>query len=178
ASSPESARPNAHQAGHHRRSRASRLGRCAGMGKRPPLAATDRMTSEDRAEPQVERIGQPSRITDEGGPSAPVSVVASGLASPEAPVWLGDGCWLVVEMARHRGCITYIDARGEASSVVRTGRPNGLALVEDGTVLVAESLLRAFLRLDGNWRHGEAAWTVLADHSEAGGKPWFPNDLC
>jgi len=61
---------------------------------------------------------------------------------------------------------------------VKTGRPNGLALVEDGTVLVAESLLRAFLRLDGNWRHGEAAWTVLADHTEAGGKPWFPNDLC
>lgn len=135
------------------------------------------MTSDD-PEPQIGRNGQPFRKADESVLSARVSVVAAGLASPEAPVWLGDGCWLVVEMDRHRGCITFIDGHGESSSIVKTGRPNGLALVDDGSVLVAESLRRGFLRVDGNWRHGEATWTVLADRTEAGGELWFPNDLC
>lgn len=147
------------------------------MGKRSWLAAADRMSNADRAESQVEEDGK-SPNPDAGGLSSHVSIQAAGLASPEAPVWLGDGCWLVVEMDRHRGCITFIDDRGDSHSIVQTGRPNGLALVDDGSVLVAESLLRAFLRVVGDWRAGVATWTVLADRTGAGDELWFPNDLC
>ena len=108
----------------------------------------------------------------------PESIVASGLQSPEGPVLLADDTWLVVEMAEARGCVTHIDASGVLSTVCRTGRPNGLALAQDGSVIVAESQLRALLLLTDGWRNRDEDWRVMADRDETGGPLLFPNDLC
>jgi gluconolactonase len=110
--------------------------------------------------------------------SGHIEVVASGLESPEGPLLLDDGTWLVVEMSDERGCVTHVDGDGRRSTVCRTGRPNGLARGPDGSVLVAESKMRALVALDREWRQGGARWHVVADRDEHGGRLLFPNDLC
>jgi gluconolactonase len=107
-----------------------------------------------------------------------VSIVATGLESPEAPVSLDDGTWLVVEMSDARGCVSHVDSDGRRRTVCRTGRPNGLALAADGAVLVAESQTPALLRVAPNWRDEGGSWTVLGDRTEEGNAMLFPNDLC
>jgi len=42
---------------------------------------------------------------------------ASGLREPEGPVLLGDGSWLVVEMAADRGSVTQISSDGRSKSL-------------------------------------------------------------
>jgi gluconolactonase len=106
------------------------------------------------------------------------SIVATGLQSPEAPLLLGDGTWLVVEMTEERGCLTHVGIAGALSTVCRTGRPNGLALSQDGSVIVAESLLQALLLLGSDWRDRGGDWRVVVDRDETGGPLLFPNDLC
>lgn len=100
----------------------------------------------------------------------------AGLASPEAPVQLPAGEWLVVEMASERGCVSHIDATGRVSRLHRTGRPNGLVLTASGDVLVAESLQRNLLRV--RWADPAAPTEVLASADESGRPFLFPNDLC
>lgn len=102
--------------------------------------------------------------------------VAGGLASPEAPVELPDGTWLVVEMADERGCISHVDAVGSVRLVCATGRPNGLALTRSGHVLVAESLRRQLLRV--TLSVPEPVIEVLAVADDDGDPFRFPNDLC
>ena len=107
-----------------------------------------------------------------------ITVVARGLESPEGPVLLADGTWLVVEMAETRGCVTHLDGAGQRRTVATTGRPNGLAQLDDGSILVAETRQPAVLRLDTGWRSEGETWTVLTDRDGVGGPLLFPNDLC
>ena len=100
-------------------------------------------------------------------------IFASDLGNPEGPVLLDDGSWVVLEMHPERGCLTHISADGqERSTIVKTGRPNGLTLDRDGYLWVAESvkppsLLR--VTLDGQVE------TIL---TECDGEPFlWPNDL-
>lgn len=105
------------------------------------------------------------------------SIVASGLESPESPVSLEDGTWLVVEMSETRGCVSHVDSAGRRRTVSRTGRPNGLALASDGSILVAESQMPALLQLSPDWRR-VSTWVVLVERTDQGTPLLFPNDLC
>jgi gluconolactonase len=97
---------------------------------------------------------------------------AEQMGFPEAPVVLPDGSFLFVEMDPAKGCITRFSRDGKTRTIVaRTGRPNGLALGPDGYIWVAETALRALLRmsLDGQYE-------IVAAACE--GKPFlFLNDL-
>ena len=99
-------------------------------------------------------------------------VFASGLNVPEGPVLLQDGSFLLVEMGPGRGCVTHMSADGKTKRIVaKTGRPNGLAVDEDGTIWVAESGTPSLLRvtMDGNVEQ----WLTECD-----GEPFlFPNDV-
>jgi gluconolactonase len=101
-----------------------------------------------------------------------MSKFAEQMGFPEAPVVLPDGSFLFVEMDPAKGCITRISRDGKTrSTVARTGRPNGLALGPDGYIWVAETAMRALLRmsLDGQYE-------IIADACE--GQPFlFLNDL-
>ena len=101
-----------------------------------------------------------------------MTIFADQLGFPEAPVLLPDGGFLFVEMDPAKGCITRFSKDGRSRSVVaRTGRPNGLALDCEGYVWVAETAMRALLKmsLDGKFE-------VIANSCD--GKPFlFLNDL-
>jgi len=106
------------------------------------------------------------------------AVVATGLDSPEGPVSLDDGSWLVVEMAPGRGCVTHVDNDGTLRVICTTGRPNGLALAPDGSVMIAESMRASILRIGTDWRNGSGEWSVVSDNASGLGPMLFPNDLC
>jgi len=97
---------------------------------------------------------------------------AEQLGFPEAPVPLPDGGLLCVEMDPAKGCITRLSRDGATrTTLARTGRPNGLALDPGGFVWVAETAMRALLKLslDGGFE-------VFANACE--GKPFlFLNDV-
>lgn len=97
---------------------------------------------------------------------------AEQLGFPEAPVLLPDGGFLFVEMDPAKGCITRFSKDGKSRSVVaKTGRPNGLAPDRNGFIWVAETAMRALLKLslDGNFE-------VIANSCD--GEPFlFLNDL-
>jgi len=97
---------------------------------------------------------------------------ATGLGTPEGPVVLKDGSWLLVEMSPDRGCVTHISPDGKTRKVLaKTGRPNGLAVDKKGIIWVAESQTRALLRMTMNGQFK----IVL---TECDGEPFlFPNDL-
>jgi gluconolactonase len=97
---------------------------------------------------------------------------ADQLGFPEAPVVLPDGGFLFVEMDPARGWVIRFSKDGKSRSVVaKTGRPNGLARDREGYVWVAETAMRALLRmsLDGKYE-------VIANGCD--GQPFlFLNDL-
>jgi gluconolactonase len=99
-------------------------------------------------------------------------IFVSGLNEPEGPVLLPGGDWLVVEMGSDSGCVTHISPDGRTKRVIaKTGRPNGLAVDKDGVIWVAESQMRALLRMkmDG---------AVDVFLTECNSEPFlFPNDL-
>jgi gluconolactonase len=101
-----------------------------------------------------------------------MSTFASELGSPEAPLFLPDGSLLCVEMSPDKGCVTQLSADGKTRrQLARTGRPNGLALDRSGAIWVAETAMRAVLRMTLG---GECE--VFA--SECRGEPFlFLNDL-
>lgn len=59
--------------------------------------------------------------------------------NPEAPVPLGDGSFLLVEMHESRGWVCRVSQK-EKTIIAKTGRPNGLLLDKDGTIWVCESM--------------------------------------
>ncbi|MBI2969903.1 MAG: SMP-30/gluconolactonase/LRE family protein [Gammaproteobacteria bacterium] len=91
---------------------------------------------------------------------------------PEAPVLLPDGGLLIVEMDPARGWVTRFSRDGKSrSTVVTTGRPNGLAPDRDGYIWVAETKQRAVLKLGPDGRYETIA-------TECDGEPFlFLNDL-
>jgi len=99
-------------------------------------------------------------------------IFADNLSVPEGPVALSDGSWLVVEMGPDQGCVTHLSADGKSKrSIVKTGRPNGLAVDRDGYIWVAESQIPSLLRVS---MEGD----LLVFLTECDGEPFlFPNDL-
>jgi gluconolactonase len=97
---------------------------------------------------------------------------ADQLGFPEAPVVLPDGGFLFVEMDPAKGWVIRFSSDGKTRSVLaKTGRPNGLAPDREGRVWVAETAMRALLRmtLDGKYE-------VVANGCD--GQPFlFLNDL-
>ncbi len=96
---------------------------------------------------------------------------ASDLKTPEGPVALPDGSFLVVEGGR--GCVTQISPDGRSKRIIAvTGEPNGLAVDRTGSIWVADIRPPALIRLtmDGKFER------VLTGCQ---GEPFlFPNDLC
>lgn len=100
------------------------------------------------------------------------SVAVAGLGAPETPVLLPDGGWLMVEMAPTRSCVSRVAAAGSrVESIMRTGRPNGVAIDTHGTLWIADTDPPALQRgtLDGR--------VEVALREAAGAPLLFPNDL-
>jgi gluconolactonase len=100
-------------------------------------------------------------------------VFAKNLDTPEGPVALADGSWLVVEGGPATGCVTQISPDGLTKRMVaRTGGPNGLAVDSAGLIWVADCKIPSLLRVTLD---GKAETLLTACGSEAF---QFPNDLC
>jgi gluconolactonase len=99
-------------------------------------------------------------------------IYVEDLGSPEGPVALSDGGWLVVEMAPDRGCVTHLTGQGRREPLARTGRPNGLAVDRSGLIWVAESSPPGLLRMTM-----EGQYETVSDTID-GIQLLFPNDLC
>ena len=99
-------------------------------------------------------------------------ILCDDLAMPEGPLALADGSWLVTELALSRGCVSQVLPDGTRREIVKTGRPNGLAITADGRIWVAETLTPAILTITLDGR----AHTEL---TQIGDVPLlWPNDLC
>lgn len=101
-----------------------------------------------------------------------MSVWASDLLEPEAPVLLPDGSLLCVEMDPARGSVVRLSADGSHKSVLAsTGRPNGLAVDRHDSIWVAESRYPCVLRMT-------LAGEIEARVDQVDGRPMlFPNDI-
>jgi gluconolactonase len=66
-------------------------------------------------------------------------IFRDGLRAPETPVVLDDGSWLVVEMAEGDGGVVRVAADAStATEVVKTGRPNGVAIDAEDNLWICE----------------------------------------
>jgi len=98
-------------------------------------------------------------------------IFQQNVSNPEGPVCLPDGSWVVTEM--NRGIISHISADGKTKrTVAHTGRPNGLALDEDGNLWATESRSSALLRVTMD---GEVT-KISKGHRDL--RFLWPNDLC
>ena len=98
-------------------------------------------------------------------------ILCDDLAMPEGPLALADGSWLVTELALSRGCVSQVLPDGTRREIVKTGRPNGLAITADGRIWVAETLTPQILTITLDGR----AQTEL---TQIGDVPLlWPNDL-
>jgi len=101
-----------------------------------------------------------------------MEIWVTGLSSPEGPVLLENGDYLTVEMGEEAGCVSIIDKRTRiVRQLVKTGRPNGLAVDSQGYIWVAESMKPSLLRVS---ERGEVE--IVMDGCAS--IPFlFPNDL-
>lgn len=89
-----------------------------------------------------------------------MNIFADGLGFPEAPVLLADGSFLFVEMTPETGHTIHISKDGKSRRMVaKTGRPNGLAQDINGFIWVAETAMRALLKMTI-----EGEYEVIATH--------------
>jgi gluconolactonase len=97
---------------------------------------------------------------------------ADQLGFPEAPVLLPDGGFLFVEMDPAKGWTIRFSKDGKTRTVVaKTGRPNGLARDREGYIWVAETAMRALLKMSLDGKH-----EIIANGYQ--GEPFlFLNDL-
>jgi gluconolactonase len=98
------------------------------------------------------------------------------LSSPEGPVRLDTENLLVVEMGEDAGTVSRINLKtGKLDRLIRTGRPNGLALDFRKNIWIAESASPALLRYTLNG----TVETVLTGYGTLSGTaPFlFPNDF-
>jgi gluconolactonase len=101
-----------------------------------------------------------------------MKIFVSDLGFPEAPVVLPDGSFLFVEMTEETGCTTHISADGQTRRMVATtGRPNGLAMDKNGLIWVAETAMRAVLKMSM-----DGGFEVFADQCDGETFFWL-NDL-
>ena len=101
-----------------------------------------------------------------------MKIFTRNLGFPEAPVHLPDGDFLFVEMSPDKGWRHARERRWrDADMLAKTGRPNGLALDRNGLVWVAESAMRAVLRMTL-----EGQYEVVANQCRGEGF-LFLNDL-
>jgi gluconolactonase len=78
-----------------------------------------------------------------------MKIFAEDLGFPEAPVLLPDDSLLCVEMDPEKGHTILLGSDGKTRRVIaRTGRPNGLARDRNGNIWVAETAMRALLKLN------------------------------
>ncbi|SLM17463.1 conserved hypothetical protein [uncultured spirochete] len=74
--------------------------------------------------------------------------VSPKLSFPEGPVLMDNGDFFLVEMGEDAGTISHIDGKTfTCTRVVKTGRPNGLAIDKDGTIWCAESKHPSLLKV-------------------------------
>lgn len=100
-----------------------------------------------------------------------MTVFRKDVANPEGPVATKNGDWFITEM--NRGIVSRVSSDGQESTViVRTGRPNGLALDLKEQLWIAESKHPSLMRLDVD---GELS--VVSMGTEQYPFLW-PNDLC
>jgi len=101
-----------------------------------------------------------------------MEIWAKNLSSPEGPVLIDSDDILLVEMGEDAGCISRVDHNTrEKSRLIKTGRPNGLALDSEGNIWVAESKIPSLLRID-------TEMNVSTVMQECCNTPFlFPNDL-
>jgi gluconolactonase len=100
-----------------------------------------------------------------------MQILKDDVLNPEGPVLMPDGTWAIVEM--NRGTVCLIRADGSSKQeIANTGRPNGLALAQDGALWVAESKVPSLLRLELSGRVTTVYTRV------AGIDLVWPNDIC
>ena len=100
-------------------------------------------------------------------------ISATDLASPEAPLLLPDGSFLIAELSCERATVKQVvPDGGPHRDMARTDRLNGLALRRDGAVWVCETLAPAVigLELDGTRETGLSEVEVVPLR--------WPNDPC
>jgi gluconolactonase len=104
---------------------------------------------------------------------------AEDLSIPEGPIFLPDGCMVLVEMGRDHGSVTHISSDGKTKKIMaRSGRPNGLAPDKEGNLWLAESLPASLVKI----KLGDCYGPVLLEYevflTECNGESFlFPNDL-
>lgn len=100
-----------------------------------------------------------------------LDVYFQGVSKPEGPAFLPDGRMVITEMGS--GIVSVIAGNPPDKHVLaQTGRPNGLAVAEDGTLWIAESRYPALLKL----MPGGEVETISTGTAET---PFlWPNDLC
>jgi len=99
-------------------------------------------------------------------------IFISGLSSPEGPVQLPNGDFLVVEMGQDAGSVSYVHSTAKKiERIAKTGRPNGLAMDYRKTIWTAESMHPSLVKVSF-----EGKVEIILENCE--GNPFmFPNDL-
>jgi gluconolactonase len=110
------------------------------------------------------------RVKSSTSGQAPFTIVASGIRSPEGPA--ADRMGNVFLVSRWTGLVIMVDAAGQVRELVNTrGKPQSVAMLESGDLLVADAIKRALYRIT---QHGQIS--TIADHVD--GTPLLgPNDL-
>ena len=102
----------------------------------PPAPATPPATPPGGAAPGAGRGAGRAPQLPIAEPALPMTILATGLAFPEAPIWMKDGSLLFVQIAK--GQISRLTPDNKVETWLDIGDgPNGLAIGPDGALYVA-----------------------------------------